>query len=160
MLFRSRSVIYGVTGRPDLVEDIAQQVWAQVFERLDTLNDPRRLRSWLATIARNAAIDASVARKRRSSRTGTLEQAPEPAGDVRDFSPPEVIGGGELRDTLLRAVEALPALYREPFVLRHLEGWSYAEIGDVLDLGVDTVETRLVRARRFLREMLNGKVER
>ena len=58
-----------------------------------------------------------------------------------------------------RLYELLPAIYREPFVLRHLEDWSYAEIGEVLGLSVDTVETRLVRARRLLREMLQGKVE-
>jgi RNA polymerase sigma-70 factor (ECF subfamily) len=53
----------------------------------------------------------------------------------------------------------LPAIYREPFALRHLEGWTYAEIGTVLDLPLETVETRLVRARRLLREMLSGKVD-
>jgi RNA polymerase sigma-70 factor (ECF subfamily) len=56
-------------------------------------------------------------------------------------------------------VQSLPALYREPFVLRHLQDWSYAEIGEVLGLTTETVETRLVRARRMLREMLQGKVE-
>src|SRR5262249_32214983 len=60
-----RGVIYGVTGRPDLVEDIAQQVWAQVWERLPSLKEPERLRSWLYSVARNAAIDAGQSRKRR-----------------------------------------------------------------------------------------------
>ena len=67
--------------------------------------------------------------------------------------------GNELEATLLQAVQALPVIYREPFVLRHLEDWSYAEIGEVLGLSVDTVETRLVRARRLLRESLQGKIE-
>lgn len=154
-----RSVIYGVTGRVDLVDDIAQQVWMQVWERLDSLKDPRRLRSWLCTVARNAAIDAGVARKRREARTGTLDQLPEPSGNGRAPSPVSWALGQELQATLLQAVQALPAIYREPFALRHLEGWSYAEIGDVLDLPVETVETRLVRARRLLREMLSGKVD-
>ena len=52
----------------------------------------------------------------------------------------------------------MPVLYREPFVLRHVSGWSYKEIAAVLDLAVDSVETRLVRARRFLRESLKDKV--
>ncbi|MFH1749198.1 MAG: RNA polymerase sigma factor [Planctomycetota bacterium] len=154
-----RSVIYGVSGRVDLVDDIAQQVWMQVWQRLDTLNDPRRLRPWLCTIARRAAIDAGMAHKRRQSRTGSLEQVPEVDGQRKTQSPARSALGGELHATLMQAVQALPSLYREPFVLRHLEDWSYAEIGEVLELPVETVETRLVRARRMLREMLNGKVE-
>ncbi len=153
-----RSVIYGVVGRVELVDDIAQQVWMQVWERLGSLKDPSRLRPWLASIARNAAIDAGIAWKRRASRTGTIEGASLQAPDVRTPSPPHRAMGGELQTTLLRAVESLPAIYREPFALRHLEGWSYAEIGNVLDLPVETVETRLVRARRLLRELLGGKV--
>jgi RNA polymerase sigma-70 factor (ECF subfamily) len=58
----------------------------------------------------------------------------------------------------LRAIQALPVLYREPFVLRHLQGWTYKEIAEVMDMRVDSVETRLVRARRFLRERLKDKV--
>jgi RNA polymerase sigma factor (sigma-70 family) len=67
--------------------------------------------------------------------------------------------GQETRETILRAVQALPVLYREPFVLRHLEDWSYAQIADVLGLTLEAVETRLVRARRSLREALRGKVQ-
>ncbi len=154
-----RSVIYGVTGRVDLVDDVAQQVWMQVWQRLDTLNDPQRLRPWLCKIARHAAIDASVARRRRQWRTGSLEHVPEVDGRAKAPTPLRVTTGGELHETLLQAVQSLPALYREPFALRHLEDWSYAQIGEVLGLPVETVETRLVRARRMLRETLNGKVE-
>jgi RNA polymerase sigma-70 factor (ECF subfamily) len=64
----------------------------------------------------------------------------------------------EQRRQLTAAIRSLPALYREPFVLRHLEGWTYQEIAEVFDMPVDTVETRLVRARRHLREALHGKI--
>lgn len=154
-----RSVVYGVTGRADVVEDITQQVWMQVWQRLDSLKDPRRLRPWLAKIARHAAIDASIARKRHQRRSGSLEQVPEPDTGERAPSALRAAIGNELQTTLLRAVEGLPVIYREPFALRHLENWSYAEIGEVLELPVATVETRLVRARRLLREMLSGKVD-
>ena len=153
-----RGVIYATTGRADLVDDVAQQVWTQVWQRLGSLNDPRRLRAWLYAVTRNAAIDASQERRRRGA-VG-LDFVAEGLGDQAQRGPVRAAVGNELRETLLRAVEALPALYREPFVLRHLEDWSYAEIGDLLGLSVETVETRLVRARRLLREMLQGKVER
>lgn len=151
-----RSAIYAATGRADLVDDIAQQVWTRVWQRLGTLENPQRLRAWLYSVARNAAIDAAIAHKRDQAQSGPLpENVP---GTTHAVSPFGAAAGNELHETLLRAVQALPALYREPFVLRHLEDWSYAEIGEVLDLSVDTVETRLVRARRLLREMLQGHV--
>ena len=154
-----RSVIFGVTGRADLVEDVAQQVWTQAWERLDSLKDARRLRSWLYTIARNAAIDASVARRRRANGSVGFEQVREDCSDERTRGPVRWAIGSEMQQPLLRAIEALPAIYREPFALRHLEDWNYARIGEVLGLPVETVETRLVRARRLLRESLRGKIE-
>ncbi len=154
-----RSVIYGVTGRPDLVDDIVQQAWTQVWERLDTLTDPARLRSWLYAIARNAAIDHSMAARRRSRLAATDETAVATAAARPGHDPARGAQSGEVHATLLQAVEALPALYREPFVLRHLEEWNYAEIGELLGLPVETVETRLVRARRLLRESLKGKLD-
>ena len=152
-----RGVIYGVTGRPDLVDDIAQQVWTQVWERLPSLKDPRRLRSWLYTVARNAAIDAGQARRRRAA-IG-IDQLGDGVTDVRRRHADRSVAGDEVHGVLMQAVQALPALYREPFVLRHLENWSYTEIGDLLGLPVETVETRLVRARRHLREALKGRIE-
>lgn len=151
-----RAVIYGVTGRRELVDDVAQQVWAQALERLDSLNDPRRLRGWLYSVARNAAIDAAQDARRR--RTAELNARQARRSDQAP-SPLRLAVADELQETLLRAVESLPALYREPFVLRHLEDWSYARIAELLGLSVETVETRLVRARRLLREMLDGRVE-
>ena len=153
-----RSAIYGVTARADLVDDIAQQVWARAWQHLGTLENPRQLRPWLYMIARNTAIDVCVAERRQQAIADRLDGQVRPA-DRPPASPPGVTDRRELRETLLRAVQSLPAIYREPFVLRHLEEWSYAEIGNVLSLSAETVETRLVRARRLLREMLQGKVE-
>ena len=153
-----RSAIYAVTCRADLIDDIAQQVWTRVWERLATLENPRRLRSWLYAVARNTAIDASKHHHRQRNQAAPLDDVAAPP-DRRMSSPFGAAAGNELRETLLRAVQALPSLYREPFVLRHLEDWSYAEIGEVLGLPVESVETRLVRARRMLREALLGKVQ-
>ena len=153
-----RSAIYAVTGRADQIDDIAQQVWVRAWQSLDSLEDPRRLRAWLYTIARNTAIDMGLSQQRRQSTAGRLnEQSSTSDGHVP--SPVVVAAGREAQETLLRAVRALPALYREPFVLRHLEDWSYARIGEVLGISTETVETRLTRARRMLRETLRGKVE-
>lgn len=152
-----RSVIFATLGRSDLVEDVAQQVWMQVWERLGSLQDPARLRSWLYAVARNAAIDAGQSARRR--RSAAIDPLSGVLDDHRTPSPAAAVTGDETHRLLLSAVQALPVIYREPFVLRHLEDWTYAEIGQLLELPVETVETRLVRARRLLREMLKDKVE-
>lgn len=154
-----RSVIFGVTGRADVVDDVAQQVWAQVFERLTSLENPDKLKAWLATIARNAALDASMAARRRRVLSGEAAADVADQTETRDRNPAVRVVGGELHALLMDAVQALPALYREPFVLRHLEGWSYAEIAAVLGIAAESVETRLVRARRLLKESLEGKLD-
>jgi RNA polymerase sigma-70 factor, ECF subfamily len=49
-------------------------------------------------------------------------------------------------------------LYREPFVLRHMNGWNYQQIAEAMEMPVDSIETRLVRARRLLRDALKDKL--
>ncbi len=152
-----RSAIYAVIGRPDLVDDVAQQVWLRVWERLDTLQSPARLRPWLYTIARHTALDVGASHGRRSGRTTSLENVS--AVDERsERHPAQAASRREQREVLLAAVQALPADYREPLVLRHLQDWSYAEIAQVLNVSVETVETRLVRGRALLRELLQDRV--
>lgn len=151
-----RGVIFGVLGNHDRVDDVAQQVWVAVWDRISELRDTRVWRTWVYRLARNAAIDAGRDITRRRQRAQEL--ASEPSHVSTPITPDAASVGGERHREVLRAIQGLPALYREPFVIRHLNGWSYREIANVLDMPVDTVETRLVRARRFLRESLKGKL--
>lgn len=147
-----RSVIFGVLGRTDELDDVAQRVWMQVWRQARTLDDATRWRVWLYRIARHAATDAGRSRQRRRRLLSVLlRRGAEPAAGAAADQP---LIAGEKHQAVLTAISELPELYREPFVLKHLEGWSYAQIGETLGLAVDTVETRLVRARRLLREKL------
>ena len=150
-----RGAVYGVLGERDLVDDVAQHVWTNVWQRIGELRDAKRWRPWLYRLARNAAIDAGRDATRRRHRTKVL--AADPPGRVAPRTPDDDLIGREQRREVLAAVQGLPALYREPFVLRHVNGWSYREIADVMGMPIDSVETRLVRARRFLRESLRDK---
>jgi len=151
-----RSVVFAVLGRREVVDDVVQQVWATVWRRMSELRDSTRWRPWLYRLARNAAIDAGREVRRRR---GEVEAAASALVDRWGSSAgPADAERTEQKKMVLDAVKSLPALYREPFVLRHLNDWTYRQIADVMDLPVDTVETRLVRARRLLRELLEGKV--
>jgi RNA polymerase sigma-70 factor (ECF subfamily) len=152
-----RGVIFGALGRADEVDDVAQRVWVQVWREAGRLDDPGRWRVWLYRIARNAAADAGRRRQRRKKLlTGFLRR--KPRAPITASPVEESMITRERRETTLQAIGNLPELYREPFVLRHLENWSYAQIAEAMGLPVDTVETRLVRARRLLRAELAGKV--
>jgi len=148
-----RGVIYATLGHATHVDDVLQQVWVNVCQQIGTLADPRKWRSWLYRLTRNAAIDFGQAVRRRQKRT----QAFDAQTDLTDQSPapPVAIIARESHQRVLLAIQGLPAIYREPFILRHLEDWSYAQIGETLGMPIDTVETRLVRARRLLREALS-----
>ena len=151
-----RGVVFGVLGNRDVGDDVCQQVWSAVWERVGELRDTGSWKSWLYRLARNAAIDAGrdLTRKRKVS----LDEE----AHAMSLAAPVATDGHLVRQEqnreVLDAIQALPALYREPFVLRHVNGWSYRQIGEVMGLPVDSVETRLVRARRFLREALKDKL--
>jgi RNA polymerase sigma-70 factor (ECF subfamily) len=149
-----RGVVYSTLGGATQLDDVVQHVWTTVCQQIGTLSDPARWRSWLFRLARNASIDAGQKQTRHKRAYAPLADETSVAGaDERPIT--EAIATEE-HQQILQAIRGLPAIYREPFVLRHMEDWSYAQIGEALDLPVDTVETRLVRARRMLRETLQS----
>lgn len=152
-----RGVILAVLGDPERVDDVAQQAWLAAWQRIKDLRETRSWRPWLYRLARNAALDAGRDTTRRRRRTQALtEDAPRTPPSAPQ--PEEELARRERQQAVLQAIQALPALYREPFVMRHLNGWSYRQIAEVMDMPVDSIETRLVRARRLLRESLAREV--
>ena len=151
-----RGVVFGVLGNRDVGDDVCQQVWAGIWQRIGEIRDPASWKSWIYRLARNAAIDAGreLTRRRGAATAADLATIQAPGEVAADRRAARI---DEHRE-VLEAIQALPAIYREPFVLRHMNGWSYREIAEVMNLAVDSVETRLVRARRFLRENLKGKL--
>jgi RNA polymerase sigma-70 factor, ECF subfamily len=154
-----RAVVFGIMGRAGEVDDVCQRVWMHVWRECRHLDEPGRWRPWLYRIAHNAAMDALRAgRRRRKLLAATAAEMIVTGGSAGPTvaSPDRQAISREEHEAVLKAIEDLPPLYREPFALKHVEGWSYAQICQTLDLPTDTVETRLVRARRLLRERLSG----
>ena len=134
------------------IEDLLQDVALAFVRGIGALREPERFRPWLRTIALNAArmnarrsgaraLDSAAERSRGALTLVPLVAADDPATDDRDEA---------LR--ALRLVEQLDPKYREPLVLRCLRGMSQAEIAAALDLPETPSETRLARARRWLRD--------
>jgi RNA polymerase sigma-70 factor (ECF subfamily) len=154
-----RHVVYAAVGNAFAVDDIVQQVWTTIWQQIGTLMDPARWRSWVYRTAKNAAIDAGMKNSRERKKRKEFE-----GREWTDAAETPVLrlARCEEHQRMLDAIKGLPEIYREPFMMRHLEDWSYVQISEALSLPIDTVETRLVRARRLLRSALqgNGGLER
>jgi RNA polymerase sigma-70 factor (ECF subfamily) len=148
-----RGLIYAQLGDVAATDDVFQTVLLRIWQQAGELRDVRSWRSWVCRLARNAAYD-ELRRGRREASGSEQALAPSRVAARDEMRPDLRTGEEEERGRVAAAIRGLPALYREPLVLRHLEGWSYREIGEVLGVPEATVETRLVRARRMLREAL------
>ncbi len=139
-------------------EDLAQEVFVKAYRRLAAYDPARKLSSWLFKVAHNTAID----HLRRASLetvplTGGGAAGEDDAGELlavlADSSAESPAAAAERRQmarALERAIASLRPEYREAVVLRYVEGQSYEEIGEVLDLPLGTVKTNLHRARKAM----------
>jgi RNA polymerase sigma-70 factor (ECF subfamily) len=144
------ALIYGIVRDRHEVEDVAQEVFLKVFTRIHAFDGRSRFYTWLYRVAANAAKDHVKHRSRRPS-VPLSEEAPIPDGEP---GPRAHAASLERRRAVRDAIAALPARYREVLTLRELEGFSYAEIAEVLDVSIGTVESRIHRARARLRQRL------
>lgn len=129
------------------LDDLLQEVAVRVVAHAHDLRDPTKVRPWIRSVTLNVARSAGRKQTvRRDARPEIAERARAESDDPRTAE----------RNEILDAALALPEQYREPLVLRALRGMSYKQIADTLEVPVTTIETRLVRARRMLREALDA----
>jgi len=134
-----------VLGRPSDAEDIAQEAFVTVLERIDDCREPARFSGWLVQIVRNRALHALDKRNRRDGGDDVAERpSTEPAGDV------------VLRGQLLAALATLSAVQREIVLLHDLDGWTHAELASALGLTEVHCRQHLFTARRALRAQLSS----
>jgi RNA polymerase sigma-70 factor (ECF subfamily) len=134
------------------VDDLLQEVAATLVSKCHHIRDAASLRGWLRVVAINAARMAArgQANERKSLRLAAAERrdaADAPAGA-------EPGGRDDARETLA-LLERLPALYAEPILLQSTQGLTQRQIADLLDVPETTIETRLARGRRMLRQLVS-----
>jgi RNA polymerase sigma-70 factor, ECF subfamily len=128
-----------------LVDDLTQDVFLEAMRHLHHLRDPAAFGAWLARIARNRAIDAL----RRCVPTVEL------ADEIRDDRSSQAESSEAL--AILTTIQALPVAYREPLVLRLVEGMTGPEIAQRTGLTPGSVRVNLHRGMKLLRERLGGR---
>ena len=144
-----------VIGSADEAYDVVQDAFVQAFLKLDSFSRQAAFYTWLYRIAFNLA----VSRRRRQRPAASVERTKELTGEEplgRDDAPGARLQQQERAAMVHSALAALAEEYRAVIVLREIDGCDYETIGEILDLPVGTVRSRLHRARAQLREQLKA----
>jgi len=150
-----KGLVYNVLGDIHDVDDALQEICVLVIRKIPTLREPERFRPWLATLAKRAALAWRMKQSRQPNRLGEITAAQ--LSDTGADSLCDKAAQNEQYQRILEAVRLLPEKYREVFILKYMEDLSYADIAEILDITVTTVQIRLVRARRMIYNRLTGK---
>jgi RNA polymerase sigma-70 factor (ECF subfamily) len=156
------SLIYRMVRDRALAEDLAQDTFVKVLNALESYRPEYKFSSWIFKIANNVAIDQL---RRREIDTLSLDGAPDARTQDeidatalqavdRTETPLAELESRELGTIIERAIARLRPEYRSCILLRHVEGRSYEEIAETLELPLGTVKTYIHRARHELREYL------
>ena len=137
-------------GDPDAADDLVQDSLTRAMDRLHLWRPGTNMRAWLFSILHNQHVNAARRGARRPDRIGL-----EPAHDGLHPTPPAQDAGPGLRD-LGRALAQLSEDQRQVLLLVGLEGLTYAEAAEVLDVPLGTVMSRLNRGRQRLRELMGA----
>jgi len=137
---------YRMTRNAHDAEDLVQETYLRAFRAFDRYQPGTNIRAWLFTILHRARTD-SFRRQSRSPQTVELTGEGPSVPPAQDA----LAAGGE---EIVRAMEALPEVFRSAVVLRDMEDFTYEEIARILEVPVGTVMSRIHRGRALLRSAL------
>lgn len=155
---RYQEILYryaaGMVRDADAAADLVQDTFVKAYTSLHTCQDPARFGAWVYRILVNRCKDHLKSRRRQ---TVPLEEDTACAPD--SDNPALDADRSDLRRSVERALATLPAAQREAFLLKHVEGRSYEEMAEMLDVSVSALKMRVMRAREALQGLLREVVE-
>jgi RNA polymerase sigma-70 factor (ECF subfamily) len=145
-----QSRIYGIAytyvGNVEDARDLAQDIFVQIYRKLDSCREPDRFLPWIIRIARNSSVDFIRRRKARPQRTGTpAEEMPHLRSSAP--GPDELSELASQKRLVYRALQKLSDISREIILLRDMQGLPLAEIAELLHVPLGTIKSRSNRAR-------------
>jgi RNA polymerase sigma factor (sigma-70 family) len=151
------NTILGIVQNETEAEDLAQEVFIKVFEKISTFKGDSKFSTWLYRIATTTALD-HLRSKKRKKRFGFLQSlggGNDEKETIPDFHHPGVSLDNKERATVLfKAIESLPENQKTAYTLHKLEGLSYRDVSEVLNTTVSAVESLMSRANQNLRKEL------
>ena len=148
------SFLFRFVGDFRTAEDLAQETFLRVFKKIQDYNNSSKFSTWLYTIASNLAKDEFKRRSRHPARSldwkgggDTTRNIPQVKADTTDSVPDVRLEHDEVRQNVKKALDLLEEHDREILLLKDVQGLSYEEISQVLELPMGTVKSRISRAR-------------
>jgi RNA polymerase sigma-70 factor, ECF subfamily len=135
-------------------QDVVQEAYLRAFKSFSGFHGSNG-RAWLLTIVRNTSY--TLLKMNLAVDFTTFDEEIHASGD-ESASPAIIVEHAEDAELVTKAMDELPAEFREILVLRHQEGLSYKEIADIAQIPPGTVMSRLARARAKLREYLTAQI--
>ena len=161
------ALVLRMIGNHAEAEDLAQEVFVQVFKAIGSFRGDSKLSTWVYRIAVNLCKNRSkYLRVRHAGQEEELEAVAErlPLGQASHANvgqierPDEAVAGKQVEAIVQRAILAIEPDFRECLVLRDVEELSYEEIGEITSLPPGTVKSRIHRARAMLREIVEREL--
>ena len=148
----------GIVQNAEDAEDVAQEVFIQVFRSIHSFKGQSKLSTWLYRITTTRALDLLRSRKSKK-RSGFIQrlfgEGNEPVYELPDFHHPgAALDQKENAARLFKVIDRLPENQKTAFTLHKLEDLSYHEISEVMKTSVPAVESLMHRAKQNLRKML------
>lgn len=172
LILQHEKMVYNVALRmmnhSEDAKDISQEVFIKAYRNISNFDERSTFSTWIYRITTNTCIDEM--RKRKGKQTFSLDNEFEgeksnwkrEVADDAD-TPEKSILKKEEKNEILMAMEGVSEEYKMVFILRDIQGLSYEEISDILDLTLGTVKSRISRARKNIKEEIykireqNGK---
>jgi len=143
-----------MVGNSEDAYDMSQEAFIKAYNSLHSFRGDSKFSVWLYRIVSNVCLDYLRARNRKATVSLSVENddGEDVELDIADEanSPQALLDRSLTRDAVRRGLQSLPPDHREILLLREIQGMSYEEIADTLDLEVGTVKSRIFRARKKL----------
>ena len=155
---RLYNTLVHVSGSTDTAYDIVQDAFVQAYVKLETFEQSSAFYTWLYRIGVNLAIS----RRRRERPTASVEHVRDTLGQepVDAADPPDArMERNERACQVRQALAALNDEFRTILTLREIDGCSYEQIAEILEMPIGTVRSRLHRARLQLRDQLKSVIQ-
>jgi len=161
------ALVYRMLGRRDEAEDMAQEVFVQVFKAIDQFRGDSKLSTWIYRIAVNLTKNRTkYLARRHSQKQDDVDAIAErsPLSSAKGVSvggisrPDELVEGMQLEVIVKRAIDMVDPEFREVLILRDVEDMSYEEIAAVTGVPEGTVKSRIHRGRAQLRALVEKAI--
>jgi RNA polymerase sigma-70 factor, ECF subfamily len=156
-------IAMGIIGNHEDAEEAMQQTFLKVHQHLGGFQRSAKFATWMTRIAINEALQ--IRRRRRPTVSLDDLQVSDDGvipRELRDWhdDPGKIYDKQQIREIVERAIQSLPTIYREAFVVRDVQGLTTEEAAAALGIGVSALKTRLLRSRLLMREALAVYLQR